>query len=316
MDDVTAVTSARVLGRGDGESCDVVLRDGLIERIEPAGSVRSGEITGEVVDGRGHILVPGLIDTHVHLTDHSELDATARAGVTTVVDLGTHPDSLVASLRQRARDFAVSEVFSAGSAASAPGSTQIAMMGFPEESGVDGPDDAERYLQWRVDNDSDLIKIIIEDPEATTVPALSPEALAALVDGAHRRGLLTVAHVVTAQSFARALEAGVDVPTHAPFDRVVPDEVLEGMVERGSAASPTLIMMRTMARARLGEDADRAFGVSIDAVRRMHQAGVSVVAGTDANSTAFAPVPHDGSLHDELALLQEAGLTADRKSVV
>lgn len=75
------------------------------------------------------------------------------------------------------------------------------MMGFPAESAVMGPADADRFLDWRVDNGVDLIKIIIEDPDATEVPALSIETLTALVEGGtcarsaerrsrrHRRGL-------------------------------------------------------------------------------------------------------------------------------
>ena len=35
------------------------------------------------------------------------------------------------------------------------------------------PADAERFLDWRVENGSDLIKIIAEDPAATEAPALS-----------------------------------------------------------------------------------------------------------------------------------------------
>ncbi|HEY0935255.1 MAG TPA: amidohydrolase family protein, partial [Trebonia sp.] len=234
---VVTITGVRLFGHADPRPHDVVVRDGLIERVGPTGV--AGE--GDVVDGKGHTLVAGLIDTHVHLTGRDELEAAARAGVTTVVDLGTHPDSLVDSLRQEGRRDAVSAVVSAGSAASAPGSNQISRMGFPNESGVTGPEDAERYLTWRSDNGVDLIKIIIEDPAATDVPALSPETLAALVAAAHRRGLLTVAHVVTAQAFTRGLDAGVDILTHAPLDRPLSEEALERMVESGVVASPTLV---------------------------------------------------------------------------
>ena len=81
------------------------------------------------------------------------------------------------------------------------------------------------------------------------------------------------------------------------------------MVDLGTVASPTLIMMRTTARARLGDRADAAFGNAVESVRRLHAAGVVVVAGTDANETPMDPVAHGASLHEELALLREAGLT-------
>lgn len=251
-------------------------------------------------------LLPGLIDTHVHLGERSRLIDAVRAGLTTVVDLGTHPDSLVDGLRT---DAELPAILSAGSAASAPGSLQITQMGFPAESGATGPADAERFLDWRVDNEADLIKIIIEDPAATEVPALSIETLRGLVDGAHARGLLTVAHVVTAAAFDRGLDAGVDVLTHAPLDRPLEPRTLERMRERDTVVSPTLVMMRAMADARFGDHADAAFAVALDNVRAMLDAGITVIAGTDANETPFAPVHHGPSLHDELDYLITAGMT-------
>src|SRR5699024_5059281 len=182
-------------------------------------------------------LLAGLIDTHVHLGERARLVDALRSGLTSVVDLGTHPDSLIDELRA---DDGLPAIVSAGSAASAPGSTQIEMMGFPAESAVTGPDDAERFLDWRVGSGADLIKIIIEDPEATEVPALDMATLTALVDGAHRRGLLTIAHAVTAASFDRGLDARVDVLTHTPFDRPLPEATLNRLRESGTVVSPQI----------------------------------------------------------------------------
>ncbi|MGO2037974.1 MAG: amidohydrolase family protein [Brevibacterium sp.] len=251
-------------------------------------------------------LLPGLIDTHVHLKSREPLVAAGSAGLTTIVDLGTYPDSLVADFRA---DAGIPAILSAGSAASAPGSTQTTVMGFPAESGVSGPEDAQRFLDWRTENNVDLIKIIIEDPGATEVPALDIPTLRALVDGAHERGLLTVAHAVTAAAFDRGLDAGVDVLTHIPFDGPLRPDTIERIVETDTLVSPTLVMMRAIADARLGEHADAAFGLALANVRALHVAGARIIAGTDANETPFAPVPHGPSLHDELDYLVEAGMT-------
>ncbi|TDW46111.1 hypothetical protein EDF52_10814 [Curtobacterium sp. PhB42] len=125
------------------EAVDVEF-DEHITTVRPAGTVAPAG--GPVVDGTGQFLVPGLIDTHVHLGSPAALSSAVRAGVTTMVDLGTHPDSLVDE--QRGAPGAPG-LLSAGSAASAPGSTQIARMGFPDASGVSSAADAERYLDWR-----------------------------------------------------------------------------------------------------------------------------------------------------------------------
>lgn len=300
---ITGVRLVDLTGQRAPELVDVEIGS-TIQQIRAAGTAAP---VGDVVHGAGRFLLPGLIDTHVHLGSRDALEAAARAGVTTMVDLGTHPDSLVAA--QRA-ERSVPTIVSAGSAASAPGSSQIARMGFPPESGISSPADGERYLDWRTAHGSDLIKIIIEDPAATDVPALDVATITALVEGAHRRGLLTVAHVVTAAAFDRGLDARVDVLTHAPLDRRLDDRTVSRMVETRTVAAPTLIMMRTMALARLGNRADAAFTNALESVRRLHEAGVTIVAGTDANETPMAPVPHGSSMHDEIALLQQAGLTA------
>jgi imidazolonepropionase-like amidohydrolase len=285
------------------ELVDVVFQDTItqIRAADPSVSA-----TEEEIDGDGGFLLPGLIDTHVHLGSPAALIAAARAGLTTVVDLGTHPDSVIDAQRDGRGTPAI---LSAGSAASALGSTQIARMGFPAESGVTDPADAARYLAWRTEHGADLIKIIIEDPAATEVPALDVPTLAALVAGAHERGLVTVAHAVTAAAFGRGLDAGVDILTHAPLDRLLPDGTAQRMREQGTVVSPTLVMMRAMAQARLGDRADLAFRNSVESVRALHAAGVTIIAGTDANETPMAPVPHGPSLHDEIEHLKEAGLS-------
>lgn len=302
----TTVTDVRLTesdSEGRGGPFDVEF-DGTITSVRETGTAAAGS---DRVDGAGRFLVPGLIDTHIHLGSASALRSAVRAGVTTLVDLGTYPDSLIADQRQAQ---GAPSILSAGSAASAPGSSQIARMGFPGESGVTGAADAERYLDWRVANSADLVKIIIEDPAATEVPALDGPTITALVAGAHRRGLLTVAHVVTAGAFVRGLDAGVDILTHAPLDRPLPEDTVQRMLDAGTIASPTLVMMRVMAHARLGDRADAAFGNALESVRRMHTAGIPIIAGTDANETPIAPVRHGTSLHAEIGLLQDAGLSA------
>jgi imidazolonepropionase-like amidohydrolase len=303
MTTITGVRPVNLDAKTTGEPVDVEFSD-AITAIRPVGAVAPA---GDVVDGHGRFLLPGLIDTHVHLGSHDALVSAIRAGVTTLIDLGTHPDSLIAE--QRA-GHGVPAVVSAGSAASAPGSNQIAQMGFPDESGVNDPNDADRYLDWRIENGSELIKIIVEDPAATQVPALDVPTIAALVEGAHRRGLRTVAHVVTAAAFDRGLDAGVDILTHAPLDRPLPGATVQRMVDAGTIASPTLVMMQTVARARYGDQADNAFHNALQSVTALHDAGVYIIAGTDANETQMAPVPHGTSLHDETDYLQRAGMTA------
>lgn len=77
---------ARAFG---GDPVDIVIRDGVIAEIVPAGSL-SGEGTaeGETVDVSGRWIGPGMWDSHVHFTQHvirrSRVDLT---GTTSAVDV-------------------------------------------------------------------------------------------------------------------------------------------------------------------------------------------------------------------------------------
>ena len=73
-------------------------------------------------------------------------------------------------------------------------------------------------------------------------------------------------------------------------------------------AVPTLTMMEGTAASRPGASYDAAR----DTVTALHDAGVAILAGTDANPAPGVPfqVTHGESLHHELALLVDAGLSA------
>lgn len=295
---------------------DILLDGGTITAITahaseptPDSPQQDTPAAGEVVDAGGRFVLPGLIDAHLHLLGVHDLEVLTDHGVTTAAELGTHPDSLVDELRHAE---GLTAIVSAGSAASAPGAHQTTQMGFPQESAVTGPDDAARFIAWRVAAGSDVIKIIIEDPHNPHAKALAPETLRALVDAAHARGLLTIAHAVTAYSFTLGLDAGVDVLTHSPLDRPLDDQTVARMVEQGTGCSPTLTMMQAVAAAFASNPGPKlSLDNALESVRRMHAAGVPIAAGTDANASPGAParVAHGSSLHDELGLLVRSGLT-------
>ena len=72
-----------------------------------------------VIDGEGGVLLPGLIDAHVHLRDRRTLERLASFGVTTALDMACAPPELVNSLRGVR---GLTDIRSAGTPAIAPGS--------------------------------------------------------------------------------------------------------------------------------------------------------------------------------------------------
>jgi dihydroorotase len=81
-----------VLVYGEGEPADVLVRDGVIAEIGAAGSV-TATAEADVLDLDGQVLLPGLVDMHVHLREPGREDtetiasgsaAAARGGFTAV----------------------------------------------------------------------------------------------------------------------------------------------------------------------------------------------------------------------------------------
>ena len=136
--DKIALTNVRVF---DGERL-----------LEPATVVIDGDRIGDdqtgaqTWEGGGGVLLPGLIDCHIHLTDESTLAALARQGVTTALDMGTDSPELVASLRNRP---GVTDVRSSGASATSPVSAHAKRMG-RSEGLVTDPDEARAYVSRRV----------------------------------------------------------------------------------------------------------------------------------------------------------------------
>jgi imidazolonepropionase-like amidohydrolase len=119
-----------------------------------------------------------------------------------------------------------------------------------------------------------------------------------------------------------AANAGVDVITHAPLNRPITAEEASGLAHRGAALLPTLTMLkgtagvinsrrlfRVLRRLNIAPPVEYANASASIAIAKA--AGLQILAGTDANNDAGAPWnPEFGSsLHDELELLVEAGLT-------
>lgn len=280
--------------------------EGLTEprRVFVQGAEIAAEGTpDEVVEGAGRVLLPGLIDAHMHVLGRPDLENLARWGVTTGLDMAAWPQSFVAEMRAQR---GVAQIFSATTPAVGPGGNHAKMPGFPADGIVTSPQEARAFVERRVADGADYIKIVTE---AAPPAGMDQESVNAVVAAAHEHGLLVVAHSITTGAFRVAVEAGVDISTHAPLDAVLDEETVQRMLSGRMTSSPTLTMMRGIAAVRAG--AGFSYDYARDTVSRFHQAGIRLLVGTDANSAPgvpFAPV-HGESLHDELELMVEAGLT-------
>jgi imidazolonepropionase-like amidohydrolase len=303
MSEAIAITNVKVFdGNALTAERTVVIDNGVISAATTAENI---------IDGRHGTLLPGFIDSHVHLMNVAELEHGTHWGCTTMLDMGSQSMAMTDSLRHRK---GLADIRGVGNPASAPGGMQTKRMGFPASSEVTGPADAGRFVADRVGEGADYIKVIVEDPRRMGSAALDGATIAALVEAAHQAGMKAIAHVTTLAAFITAAEAGVDILTHAPLDADVDDTLARSLAKRGIVSVPTLIMMHGVASiaGRLpthGAGIDYAHSRST--VSALHRAGVTILAGTDANAVPASPSPvqHGEAFHDELRLLVEAGLT-------
>jgi imidazolonepropionase-like amidohydrolase len=311
----TAITNVRIFdGQRLLEPATVVLEEATITARTSA----DGAPDADVVDGGGGTLLPGLIDTHVHVDQVSQLEASASWGVTTLLDMGNKDLANLATLKNGP---GLPTLRSAGNPASAPNSVFVRKMGFSVSTTVTGPEDAARFVAERVAEGSDYIKILVEDPKIPGTRALGEQTVAALVAAAHGAGLATVAHVVSADTMTTAVRAGADIVTHTALTSDPGPGLRKLLAEREVVIIPTLTMMQGVVHAIGGRFVMRVLAPFVPAVRLNYRhakstvvtfrdAGAVILAGTDSNDDLTAPcqVAHGESLHEELERLVDAGL--------
>lgn len=331
-----AVTNARIF---DGERTiprgTVVVRDGRIEAVGADVQVPAGV---EALNAGGGTLLPGMIDAHTHLIMGFGPDRALTFGVTTELDMFTVPDVARVLREQQAAPGGApnrADILSAGYLATAPGGhgTQY---GLPVPT-LTKPEEAKAWVDARLAEGSDYIKIVLEDGSAygRSRPTLDIATVAAVVEAAHARGRLAVVHVSTAETARKAIEAGADGLVHLFSDREAGADFAKLALERKAFVVPTLTVLESSngiaSGQSLAEDprvrgwllegeitnlrasftAKTAGGMpaAFATIRALAAAGVPILTGSDAPNPGTA---HGSSLHRELELLVKAGLTPEQ----
>jgi imidazolonepropionase-like amidohydrolase len=252
IENVTLVSPER---DGPVEGMRVLVRDGRIAAIGP--EIPAGP-DARRIDGRGRYLIPGLIDSHVHVGSAGPVDESAvqgpallnayraqlpRAflafGFTTLVDVDLKPADRAwfegAPLRPR--------LMHCGAGVRIPGGYR-ALRVRPERAGQDYPNllyEPSRAGSWPATIDptdhtparavervaeagGSCVKVFVESGFGVfDWPVPLPETLDALRAETRRRGLTFVVHATSVESWRTAVRASADVIAHGlwhwPGDR-------------------------------------------------------------------------------------------------
>jgi len=330
---VIALSNARIFdGESVHEQATLVIRDGRIDALRLDDALPE---EADVIDIAGGTLLPGLIDAHVHAFNSARKDA-LRFGVTTVLDMFRPPFDLDQTRAQRGalERTDQADLYSAGFLATADGGhgTQYGI----EVPTLSDPDQADAWVEARLSEGSDYIKIVIESGAAWGghLPTLDAATVQALVRATHARGEMAVAHVSTQAAARIAVEAGVDGLVHLFADEPLDPALAATLVEKDVFVIPTTTVLAgshgQSGRGWLESDERLASRLSTEqrqtleqsfpgsqlrasrwpmvltSLRALHEAGVVLLAGSDAPNPATA---HGASLLHEIKLLTEAGLS-------
>ncbi len=296
------------------------------------------------IDAQGGTILPGFIDTHVHLmfeginipqimTRPFSLNfyqairfmrRTLDAGVTSVRDAGgadvgvkrAVEEGLIDGPRMQVSITALTITGGHGDGWMLSGNEFKLFPSYPgnPDGRCDGPEDVRRKVREVLRAGADVIKVhatggVLSPTDHPEFTQFSPQELEIIVQEAHyRRGVKVMAHAQGSEGVKNAVRAGIHSIEHGIY---LDDEAIELMLERGTFLVPTLVAPVGVLEAGERDGSMPEYGVRkarevVDAHR--DSIGRAYRAGVKiAMGTDAAVVPHGTNLR-ELGLMYDVGM--------
>ena len=263
-------------GRGGAPIPDAAV---LVEdnRIRAAGAAvgvprSAGDVT--LLDAQGGYILPGFIDTHVHVMTESidilkdmqtpfsmrfynainHLRRTLEAGLTSVRDAGgadagvkrAVETGVIAGPRLQISISALTITGGHGDGWMLSGSEYEMFPAYPgmPDGKADGLGEVRKKVREMLRAGADIIKIhatggVLSPTDHPEFTQYSPEELDVIVrEAAYRRGIKVMAHAQGAEGVKNAVRAGIHSIEHGIY---LDDEAIELMLEHGTFLVPTLL---------------------------------------------------------------------------
>jgi imidazolonepropionase-like amidohydrolase len=310
---LTGATLIDGTGKVPIEQAALLINGNIIEAVGVKNEVPVPAET-EVIDIQGKYLLPGLIDTHIHMDLHGmsdtfqenlvedklrtlraakEMEDTLQAGFTTVRNVGsvnfidfTIKAGIEQGLVQGPR------VLTSGRAISMTCSGTEYFAGFYRLA--DGPQECRKAAREQLKEGADLLKVMatgaIMNPGGVPgAPQLDVDEIKAVVDEGDKLGKHTAAHAHGAKGIINAVLAGVRTIEHG----TMADDVAIGMMaDKGIFLVPTLVVHECWMNHKKNLDIPKFMLEKSKAIEQqgrkvLHKAiaaGVKVAMGTDAGT--------------------------------
>ncbi len=271
------------------ENVVVFVSDGRIERVSREREADTDGYT--LVDLEGNVLMPGLIDAHVHLSTLGEAKILLESGVTTVRTAGV----------SAYQDVALAEIVRSGAL---PGPDVVAagvfvtpdlgetLLADPRLGALAGGVNTDEQLRLLVDVNADRGAKVIKTrgTDRAGLPDTDPRQqaytehqLRVIVEQAASHGIPVMVHAHGDEGARAAVLAGARSIEHGTY---LSDETLALMKERGTWLVPTWITMNQLGQERnnyvlrlRGRHMVAQLDLTIQSAYRM---GVPIATGTDA----------------------------------
>lgn len=314
---------------------DEPIRDGYLviegDTIVETGTGSPPFVSGaEEVDATGQYVLPGLIDSHVHLiwdgSPHpqsviahaSQEEITLRAyrhavqtlaqGITSVRDLSS-PGQTVLQVRNAIRNglLAGPTIVSSGPAICMTGG-HVYYIGVE----ADGEDEVRKTARQLLKQGVDCIKLmatggIYTNGEQPGSPQLNLREIRAAKEEALHKNKKVAAHAQGLEGIENCLEAGIDTIEHGIF---ADEAALRRMVAQKTFLVPTIVIMRNLAKSPhvprwANEKVKHVLEPHFSMLEQAVRLGVTIAVGTDCGSPETPPPFY----FDELLAMEEAGMT-------
>jgi len=314
------------------ENTDVEIKNNLVFKIS---SNISAQQSIKIIDGKGKTLLPGLIDAHTHVYGNALKDA-LNFGVTTELDMFSILDANQGDFNP-IENTKKADLFSSSILATAP-------KGHGTEYGFDIPvlesvDETEKFVADRLKEGASYIKAVYNSKDALKkyMPSISLEILTALIKHTHDNGKILVVHVDNYISAIEAIEAGADGLVHSFMDKTVDEKFIKLMLDNNAFMVPTFTVEAGISQNGNIDDVltdkymkeyiskeqkqqlkatfppfgipKTAFQTALDSVKLLSDAGITILAGTDAPNPSTT---HGISIYQEIELLIRAGLSHEK----